>query len=202
MNSVLICDDHPLMREALALAVGERWPGARLLEAGSYPAAWRLAAAERPELMLVDLAMPGAEPLAGLAQLKAAAPDARLIVVTGSASEVQIANLGAVGIDGLVAKTEGADAIFAAIDIVMAGGRYPPPSAAGPTQGRRHDAALTARQLGVLRLVAKGLSNKEIARDLGISPETVKVHVAQIIATAGAANRTEAAMWAVKHGLA
>ena len=200
MNSVLICDDHPLMREALALAIGERWPRARQLLAGSYPAAWRLAR-EGPDLMLVDLAMPGADPATGLSRLKAEAPRAHLIVVTGSQDEVQIDSLAAIGIDGLVEKTEDIRAVFTAIETVLAGGSYGHPRAAARIRPRNSD-ALTKRQLEVLRLMAKGLPNKAIARELCISPETVKVHVAQIIAVAGALNRTDAALWAVKHGLA
>jgi two-component system nitrate/nitrite response regulator NarL len=150
----LICDDHPLMREALAGAMRDRWPGLVLDEAADYPQAWAHADAG-PDFCLVDLDMPGAQPIAGLAELKARAPNAVLLVLTGLTDEALLAH-------------------------------------ALPALRSLEAARLPPRQQEVLGLLAEGLTNKEIARRLDISPATVKIHVARVTSWLGAANRTDA----------
>lgn len=111
------------------------------------------------------------------------------------------------GVDGFAPKSLSGDVIGAAIALVLAGGRYLPQRLAEMQLPERRIAAappprlLTGRQLEVVRLMAKGQSNKDIARRLGIAPATIKTHVAQVIALTGASNRTEAAMRAGELGL-
>lgn len=175
----LICDDHPLMREALTGALQARWPDLVLVEAADYPAAW--AAAEAGvDFGLVDLAMPGAEPLPGLSALRAAAPGATLLVVTGLADDILLRRVMDCGVAAVLSKNLDVAALIEAIAAAVPGLRELAP------------APLPARQQEVLALLAQGLTNKEIARRLGISPATVKIHVARLVSWLGAVNRTDA----------
>lgn len=182
----LICDDHPLMREALTGAMRDRWPEVALDEAGDYPSAWALAETARPDFLLVDLSMPGAEPVAGIEGLRTRAPEAAMLVVTGIEDEAVLAAVRACGVAGVYSKNAEAELLMEAI-----GARVPGLKAC-------EAARLPPRQREVLGLLAEGLTNKEIARRLGISPATVKVHVARLSEWLGAVNRTDAVARAQK----
>lgn len=208
MQSCLICDDHALVLEALAGAIGTRWPNAAITRSANFPDAWALATLA-PELIIADLVMPGSDERGGIAGLRRSAPDTPIIILTGSHDDLILIDLLAAGVNGFIQKTSGAEVILAAIELVMAGGRYLPPRLAELVAGGRPVAApsnterslVTQRQKEVLRLIADGLSNKEIARALGVAPTTVKTHVAQAIASVGALNRTDAAIKAISTGL-
>ena len=208
MRSCLICDDHALVREALAATVAGRWPDAAIDQAADFPSAW-IRMAGMPDLCLADLDMPGAAPLDGIDGLRATAPKTPILVVTGSYSDDTMLALLERGVAGFVPKTSTTAVIASAIDLVLAGGRYLPERLAQLTIGPGHAAPdprpvaalLSARQIEVVRLIALGQSNKDIARSLVITPATVKTHVAQIIALTGALNRTDAAMRAGSLGL-
>lgn len=207
----LICDDHPMVAQALATTIALRLPSLGVRLATDFPSAWALAAACRPMLCLADLGMPGATPLDGITGLLAAAAQTRLIVVTGSDDDALMVELLAIGIAGFVPKTASPAIVGAAIDLVMAGGRYLPPRLAqfGNAQRFELPAAaappaiqrFTPRQAEVVRLLARGLPTKDIARALGVAPATVKTHIAQVMLALGAANRTEAAVKARERGL-
>jgi len=208
MRACLICDDHALVRGAIGSAVAGRWPTAEILQAGDFPTAWDLAG-RKPDLILTDLGMPGAEPLAGVGELMRICGGVPVIVVTGSHDDTLLLDLLAMGVAGFLPKTSEVDVMLAAIALVLAGGRYLPPRVAellatGPPDVATPRAAvlrLTDRQCSVLKLIALGNSNKEIAIVLGLSPATVKTHVAQVLATINAANRTDAAVKAREAGL-
>ena len=203
MRSCLIADDHALVRDALAGALLGRWPEATVTQAADYPTAW--ASATEVELILADLNMPGAIGIEGIARLQALAPATPLVVITGSADDRALLDLLAVGVAGFLGKNEGTAVILAAIELVLAGGRYLPPRvaelAAGATTTPAPDPApVSPRQREVLRLIASGHSNKEIAQALHVSPATIKTHVASAIAAVGAQNRTDAAVKARSRG--
>ncbi|MDH7972869.1 response regulator transcription factor [Sphingomonas sp. AR_OL41] len=206
MLSCLICDDHALVRDALAGAVARRWPAAEISEAADFAAAWRLAALA-PALIIADLVMPGAAPRDGVAGLQAAAPGSPIIVVTGSHDDAILLDLLESGVAGFVSKTSSTEIIIAAIELVLCGGQYLPARLTELALAKRAAPAVaprqivTPRQREVLMLIADGRSNKEIARTLGLSPATIKTHVAQAMTAVGAQNRTEAAMRAVALGL-
>ncbi len=202
MQTCLIADDHEMMREALAGAVALGWPATRVTLAVDYHTAFA-AAASRPDLIISDLVMPGATPVEGIRRLREIAPDSPILVVTGDEDDATLLALFDLGIAGFAPKTSKSAVIEAAIGLIVAGGRYLPPrvielasirngAAIAPTAA---DAArLTQRQVDVLERIAQGMSNKEIARELDLSPATVKAHTAAAMAALNAANRTDAAM--------
>ncbi len=206
MKSCLICDDHVLVREALAGTVRLGWPATAITEVGDFPAAWA-AAADGHALCIVDLMMPGAGPIEGVMGIRRIAPETAILVVTGTQDDRLLLDLLDLGISGFAPKTASGAIIEAALRLIVAGGRYLPPRLAEIAASRidtgavarvRDSAAaapgtLTDRQLAVLRLVASGLSNKEVAQSLDLSPATVKTHLAHIQAVLHAKNRTDAA---------
>lgn len=214
MKTCLICDDHAMMREAMAGAVAIGWPEAVVTQAADYPDAWT-AAQSQPDLIISDLIMPGSPPVDGIRRLAEAAPESPILVVTGNEEDEVLLALLKLGVAGFAPKTSKSEVIEAAIRLVLAGGRYlpprlvdlatrsggPTPAPAAATGGPAMLGRLTERQLDVLRLIAGGGSNKEIARELDLSPATIKAHTAAAIAALGAANRTEAAMRAREMGL-
>jgi len=204
MKACLICDDHALVREALAGTVRLGWPGATITTVNDFPAAW--AAAAGHDRCIADLTMPGADPLAGIAGLRRAAPEMAILVVTGTDDDGLLLDLLDLGIAGFAPKTASGAIIEAALRLIDVGGRYLPPrlvdiaasrfarpAAAPPAPEPSPGGPLSERQLMVLRLAANGRSNKEIALSLGLSPATIKSHLATIQAVLGARNRTDAA---------
>jgi DNA-binding NarL/FixJ family response regulator len=195
MKSCLVCDDHPMMREALAGTIAMHWPEAEIALAGDFPSAWAAAAAQ-PDFILCDLGMPGAAPLEGVAGIAAAAPGARLVVITADVSNDLLRALFGAGIAGLIPKASSGAIMEAAIRLVLAGGSYIPPRVIAMMSSAPAIAddqlRLSERQITVLARVAAGASNKEIARDLQVSPATIKAQVAALLAVLGATNRMEA----------
>lgn len=213
MKSCLICDDHVLVREALVGAVRQNWPDARITEVGDFQSGW--AAAPGHELCITDLIMPGAGPREGVAGLRRAAPDMPILVVTGAEDDAMLIDMLELGVGGFASKTASAVVIEAALNLIVAGGRYLPPRIAEIAASRMNGPAappsppgaeqepatptsgldrLTERQMDVIRLVAQGLTNKQIARALNLAPSTIKTHLAHLQAFLGAANRTQASI--------
>ena len=205
---VLICDDHPFMARALAMAMEDAL-GAEVTVVHRFADAAATAAMLTDlRLCLVDFHIPGEDSAAGLTALRDAAPEARLLVFSGSEADADLRVALAAGAHGFLPKSASPDVIEAAVKLVLAGGRYLPDRVEtlafggnSPAPASPRTDALTGRQRDVLDHVARGLSNKEIARELAISPATVKVHVAQIIGILDASNRTEAVANARRAGL-
>jgi two-component system, NarL family, nitrate/nitrite response regulator NarL len=205
MQHCLVADDHAMMRAALAGMVALGWPDAKVTTVEDFGGAAQ--AAEGVDLILCDLAMPDMAPLEGVTAVREAAPDTPLIVVTGTEDDDLLLDLFQLGISGFIPKTSDGQVFEAAIRLVLAGGQYLPPRLLSLAGGRSAAVeqgdfgALTARQLDVLRLMAEGISNKEIARRLDLSPATVKAHAAAVFGAMGVSNRTEAAYRARAAGL-
>jgi len=204
----IVCDDHPLVRAALALVVADL-AGPDVATASDFAEAWALAEQLDPvTLCVVDLHMPGMTPAEGLSGLKQRAPGARIVVVTGSDSDDELIEALDLGVHGYVPKTVEPGVVEAALKLVLAGGRYLPERVADLARHREPILVphrrpepvaapygkLSQRHLDVLDQLERGRSNKDIARLLGLSPATVKTHLAHIYAVLGANNRTEAAM--------
>lgn len=205
--AAIVCDDHPLVRRALALVMSE-FAGPHVATAADFAEAWALAESiDDVEICVVDLHMPGMTPGEGLAGLKERAPDAKIVVVTGSDCDDEMIEALDLGVHGYVPKTVELGVVEAAIKLVMAGGCYLPERVADLARRRPAEAPartaveapygkLSQRHLDVLDQLERGRSNKDIARLLGLSPATVKTHLAHIFAVLGASNRTEAALQA------
>ncbi len=207
MMSFLLCDDHALVRDALAGTVRTGWPGARVTLANDFPAAWEQGVLGH-DLIVCDLVMPGSAPLAGIDRLMQAAPGTPLLILTGTEDDTLLLDLLDRGVAGFAPKTANGSIVEAAMRLILAGGRYLPERIAQIASARIGDGSvpavrddmvrlserLTPRQINVLRLIAKGQSNKEIARALDLAPSTVKTHISQVLTCLGATNRTDAAV--------
>ena len=207
MKTCLICDDHALVQEALGGSISINWPNVLINFASDFPTAWQMAKQE-PDLIICDLIMPGAAPLAGIDGIIDAAPNARILVVTGTEDDALLLDLLDKGVAGFTPKSASTALIEAAIRLILAGGRYLPARLADIASARIEDGSvrpirdnvaqiserLSIRQMDVLKLVATGKSNKEIARVLNLAPSTVKTHLGFIMAALNASNRTDASI--------
>ena len=206
MRSCLVAEDHEMMREALVGMVRQGWPDSAIAAARDFPEAWR-SARESYDMCLCDLDMPGSSPMPGIARLRAEAPDTPLLVITALDDDATLLALLDLGVAGFAPKSSPSRVIDAAIRLILAGGRYLPPRVA-ELAGSRGDTVpapalsrLTDRQIEILRHIGAGLSNKEIARLVDLSPATVKAHAGVAFAALGAANRAEAVLRARDRGL-
>ena len=201
--SVLIVDDHPVVRRGLR-ALLEVQDGIEVTgEAGDGATALALAAEHAPDVILLDLKLPGMDGIAVLGELRARDSGARVLVLT-SATEPASASLAVrAGAAGVVYKDVDPDALVRAIRSVHDGHLLLAPEAADAL-ARSADAAvagldvLTVREREVLAEIAKGRSNREIARALGVAEKTVKAHVSSVLAKLGVQDRTQAALLAVR----
>ena len=207
--SVAVVDDHPLFREGVVRSLSETGRFAIVAEGSSRDDAVRIAAETRPDLMLIDLSMPG-NGLSAIAPILAAHPATRVVVLTVSETAEDLAAALNGGARGYLLKGVGSRALAEILSAIAAGETYVTPSLSARLlshlSGDRSSPiatdpvrSLSARESEVLDLVAAGLSNKEIAIRLDLQEKTVKHHVSHILAKLGAGNRTEAAM--LYHGV-
>nr|WP_221773728.1 response regulator transcription factor [Novosphingobium piscinae] len=201
----MIADDHPLFRQALALAVASVAPAARVVEAGTLAAAARAAGeAANLRLILLDLKMPGAVGYSGIALLHAERPTVPILVVSSADGASAADEARAFGAVGFVRKDSDLAVIERAIARALGAAASPAPPAP-PDQPvdtvRREVANLTPTQLKVLLAVLEGKLNKQIAYDLAMSEATVKAHMTAIMRKLDVQNRTQAALAARALGL-
>lgn len=205
MIRVLIVDDHPVVREGLA-AVLEDTKDIRVAgSVGSAEDALTSVAGGPPDVVLLDLELPGMNGVEAIPRLVAAAPAARIIVLTAYDTEERVLGALKAGAAGYLLKGAGAAEIVQAIRAVAAGGSYLTPRIAARVVAQvnapRRAGTLSDRERQVLRLVARGRANKQIARDLGITERTVKFHMTSIFNKLGADNRAQAIAIAAQRGL-
>jgi DNA-binding NarL/FixJ family response regulator len=205
----LVIDDHPLVHEiipaVLRKALGEVAVATEVtLEAGLAYAA----GAALPDLVLLDLGLPGCEGLEALSRFRAKFPNVRLVVLSGTCDRASILGAFDAGAIGYIPKTSKPDVMIAALKLVAAGGTYVPPEALEdsgnvppPRRRRVADLDLTGRQKDVLRLILKGYNNERIAAELGIAPATVKQHAHAVFTALGVSTRAEAVIAAARLGL-
>jgi DNA-binding NarL/FixJ family response regulator len=206
---IILADDHALFRGGFALLFKQLEAGAIVLEAGDLGEALALAA-HHPDadLMLLDLNMPGMNGAAGIRRMAEVHPQLPVIVLSASETKESVHEVIAAGALGFIPKSSSSAVMQSAVRLVLSGGVYLPAqlimteqaSAAGSPS---HDepVKLSGRQSDVLRLLAAGMSNKQICRELDIGEGTVKVHIAAIFRTLEVGNRTEAANAARRLGL-
>ena len=198
---VLVVDDHAILRTGVANIINQESSLEVVALAGDGAEAIAAFERHRPDVTLMDLRMPGMEGVEAIERIRAIDPRARVIVLTTYDADEDIARALGAGAKAYVLKDIGADALIACIRDVLAGKTYLAPSAAAKLAERVTQVQLTPRELGVLRLLADGNSNKEIAADLGISERTVKTHLSHLFAKLGVASRTEAVRVAARRGL-
>ena len=205
---ILIADDHPIVREGLS-AVLETQPDFAIVgEAASGAQAVERAAALRPDVILLDLELPELDGVAALRQIRADNPAARAIIFTAFDTDERILAAVQAGAQGYLLKGAPREELFQAIRVVHGGGSLLQPVVAARLLRQVSGATaaplpepLTERELEVLRQLARGRQNKEIATELWISERTVKFHVSAILAKLGVGNRTEAVSKAAQLGL-
>jgi len=198
--SVLIVDDHPVVRQGLRALLEVQDDMTVAGEAGDGPAAISLAESLRPDIVLLDLKLPGMDGVAVLGPLRAAG--LRVLVLTSATEPSAAAAAVRAGAAGVVYKDIDPAALVRAIRSVHDGNMLLAPEAFGSlVRGSRAD-TLTAREREVLAGIADGRSNREIARLLRVSEKTVKAHVSAVLAKLGVQDRTQAAVYAVRHGKA
>jgi DNA-binding NarL/FixJ family response regulator len=204
---VLVADDHEVVRSGLKSLVS----GTEIrvvAEAGTGEEAVRVAAQQEADVILLDIRMPDGDGLTALAQLKKNHPDIPVLMLTTYDNPTYVARAVALGASGYVLKGSGRDQLLAAIRQAARGEQAWSREDLRRVSGARSphiatdlEAPLTPRETEVLSQLAHGLTNKEIAQALGISTETVKEHVQNILKKIGVTDRTQAAVWAVRGGL-
>lgn len=208
---ILFADDHPLFREGVKPVLLKLAPEVEILEAKDYPMAFELARRHDDiDLALLDLYMPGMSGVEGIGRFRAAFPRIPVAVLSASDERENIQRLLANGALGYISKSSPSDVILSALRLVLAGGIYIPPSLLdGVSEGEVEtfmleagkQESLTRRQVDVLRELAKGLNNRQIAHNLNVTEGTVKIHLAGIFRVLNVNSRTEALLLAQKMGL-
>ncbi len=207
---LLIADDHVVVRAGLKNLLDDVFDIDVVADAADGEEAIRLARRHRPDVVLLDVRMPGADGLAVLGQLRTELPGAAVVMFSSYDNPTYIARAVALGAAGYLVKNASRDDIIGAIRRAAAGEalwsreglRRVTGALSTPRAPTELDAPLTKRESEVLKQLALGLSNKEIAQALEISYETVKEHVQHILRKLAVADRTQAAVWAVRKGLA
>jgi DNA-binding NarL/FixJ family response regulator len=202
MTTVLLVDDHRMVRTGLA-ALLETADGIEVIgQAGDGEEAVLLAVQTRPDVVLMDLSMPVVDGVEATRRVLAELPETKIVVLTSFSDRERVADALQAGAVGYLLKDCEPDELRNAIRAAAAGHVPLDPRVARfllPTAGARPEDALSPREQEVLRLVAEGRANKQIARALGISERTVKSHLGSVFRQIGVADRTSAALWARDH---
>ncbi len=198
---VLIVDDHPVLREGL-IAIIRSQPDLDVAgEAGSGEEALALYRRLHPDVTLMDLRLPGMSGAESTEAIRREFPSARIIVFSSYSGDEDIHRSLRAGAQAYLLKDTLRKELLDAIRTVAGGARYIPKAVAERLEERASYRELTPREVEILGLVSKGLSNREIGRVLGASEGTIRIHVSNILDKLGAADRTEAAVLAIQRGI-
>ncbi|MDW8337689.1 MAG: response regulator transcription factor [Thermoleophilia bacterium] len=206
MIRVLVADDHAVVRAGLAQLLGA-FDGMELVgEATNGAEALELALVHQPDVVLMDLEMPLLDGIEATRRIHEESPETAVVVLTSFSDRERILRALDAGAIGYVLKDAEPPELRRAIEAAARGESPLDPRAARALLGARREAravadALSEREREVLAMVAEGLPNKLIARRLGISEKTVKAHLTNVFRRIGVTDRTQAALWAERHGL-
>jgi DNA-binding NarL/FixJ family response regulator len=198
---ILAVDDHVLVREGIAVLVSTERDLTLVAEASNGREAVQQFRAQRPDITLMDLQMPEINGLDAIIAIRGEFPDAKIIVLTTYKGDVQILRALKAGAQGYLLKSTFHKELLDTIRAVHAGKKALSPEASYEIAEHAMDDALTPAEVNVLRLIAAGNANKQIADQLSITEETVKGRVKNILSKLGANDRTQAAMIGLKRGI-
>jgi len=195
---IIIADDHPLFRSALAHAVGKVWPEAAVIEASSAAEARAALADAAAEALLLDLHMADSSGLSALMDLRQDYPALPIVIVSASEEPRVAAAAAQLGAAGFIPKSASLEAIREGLAAVQGGDGWFPAGEAGTDDDLARIASLTPAQRRILGAIRQGLLNKQIAYELAISEATVKAHITAILRKLGVNSRTQAVLLAAK----
>lgn len=198
---ILIFDDHPVIREGLKALISSQSDMIVAGEAEDGRTAVDLFRQHRPDVVLMDLGMPGVGGLDATKALCTAFPNARVVVLSIRSGDEDIHRSLQSGAKGYLLKHDSSTHLFEAIRVVHSGRRYIPPDVATQLAERFPASDMTTRELEILKELVCGKTNKEIAEELSISEPTVKFHVSNILMKLGANDRTEAVTSSLRRGI-
>lgn len=209
MIRILVVDDHPVVREGLVAIIEAQDDMSVVGEAGDGAQAIAIYKAAKPDVVLMDLAMPGTDGVQAIEGMRAFDPEARVVVLTAYDTDERILRAVEAGARGYLLKGAPRDDIFRAVRVVNLGGSLLEPAVAGKLLNRVGDILrggtpeeeLTPREQDVLNLMARGFRNKEIAFELHITERTVKFHANAIYRKLDVGGRTEAVSKALQKGM-
>ena len=201
MIRVLCVDDHPLFREGIAALLGNQTDMELVAEAVNGREALALFRQHRPDVTLMDLQMPEMSGIDAISAIRSEYPEARIIVLTTYAGDVQVSRALKAGARAYLLKGLLRKELIDTIRAVHSGQKRLTAEVAAEIAEHATDDSLTAREIDVLRLIADGNANKEIAAQLSIAEDTVKGYVKNILAKLGAKDRTHAVTIALKRGI-
>ena len=217
---ILIADDHELFLQGLELVLKTHFDNISVTAVKDYTELFEAIKSDNYNLVITDLAMPGANSMDGIIKMHDILKDTPIIVISAVFDREIVQKTIEIGVSGYIPKSSPNDLMLSAIHLVLAGGVYIPRELlddtpldtelsrtiqslkdfSAPTNITSKDKKLTPRQIDVIKGIAKGLPNKLIAYELGLTEGTVKVHMTVILKTLGVTNRTAAVMEAVKRG--
>jgi len=198
---VLCADDHPLVRKGIASILANESDVLLVGEAGSGQEAVELFRKLQPDVVLMDLRMPGMSGIEATRIIRAEAPETKIIALTSYDGDQDIYRAIEAGVRGYILKEMVHTEVLRAIRTVHAGKRLMPAEVAERLSEYFPQMALTPREIEVLRFVAKGMANKEIAHELGTASGTIKMHIQNILAKLDASDRTHAVTIALERGI-
>ncbi len=198
---ILTVDDHPMLREGIAALVASQPDMKVVAEASTGREALEQFRKHRPDLTLMDLQMPEMDGIEAMGAIRSEFPDARIIVLTTYKGDIQVLRALKAGARAYLLKGLLRKELLETIRAVHAGQKRISPDVAVELADHALDDALTSREIDVVRLIAGGHANKLIADQLGITEDTVKGHVKNILSKLGASDRTHAVTIALKRGI-
>jgi two-component system, NarL family, response regulator len=198
---ILTVDDHALLREGIAALVNVEPDMKLVAEASDGQEAIEKFRQHRPDVTLMDLQMPSMNGIEAISRIQSEFPDARIIVLTTYTGDVQVLRALKAGARGYILKGHVHRELLATIRAVHAGQKQIPPEIAAQLADHATDDGLTPREVDVLRLIADGNANKQIADRLSIGEATVKSHITNILSKLGANDRTHAVTIGLKRGI-
>src|SRR3954466_15731021 len=198
---VLMADDHPVVREGMRAMIANEPDMELVAVANDGTEAQSLYEKQRPDVVLMDLRMPGVDGISAIRGIVAAHPGARVLALTSYEGDADIFRALEAGARGYLIKDMLGAELIRAIRATAAGERVIPSEVAGRLAEFTPRVDLSEREIEVLRLTAKGLRNRDIARVIGRTEETVKAHLKNIMGKLAAADRTEAVMIGLRRGI-